>query len=369
MKNCNHWKFSDFVLDLNYFSFSQPNPNPNTTYLPKHEFLSSNNQVYQRIWYGEYYSVHVYMVSSQKFCKSEIWLDTGSNSSSRKYAKVQIQSNPSPVQWSSLVDSIFSRFFLRLLVVLIGILWLYCWRQLTFQRLAATESPHSSCSLVSWYQPCYIWGKVLIEFGECLLVVLLFFSLSLSVFVLLENTTHFVSKVSLNNNRLVSSYIYRTSMRMRLYDHEYDKRQISPWLTDCVLPTISVCIVFDVALTSNIYVWTTCSLVLLCKQVEFVQLMFLFIHSLWFVPTMWYFPWLTHSVTAVRVMCIITDTLYKSSFLMGVSRLYLSVIWYLFQLVFCILGPNVILPIGSGLDMPVDLQIWKLTNFNTPLVT
>ena len=36
----NHWKFSDLVLDLSYFSFSQPIPNP--TYLPKHEFHSTN---------------------------------------------------------------------------------------------------------------------------------------------------------------------------------------------------------------------------------------------------------------------------------------------------------------------------------------
>jgi len=54
----------DLVVDLNYFSFSYPNanPNPNPTHLPKHEFLSPNNQFYQRIWYVEYYSVHAYMV-------------------------------------------------------------------------------------------------------------------------------------------------------------------------------------------------------------------------------------------------------------------------------------------------------------------
>jgi len=49
--NC---KFSDLIRDLNYFSFSHPNPNPNPTYLPKHEFLSPNNQFYQRIWYVEF---------------------------------------------------------------------------------------------------------------------------------------------------------------------------------------------------------------------------------------------------------------------------------------------------------------------------
>jgi len=64
--NFNHWKFSDLVLDLNNFSFSHPNPHPNTTYLPKHEFPSPNNQVCQRILYAEYYSVLAYMVWSQK---------------------------------------------------------------------------------------------------------------------------------------------------------------------------------------------------------------------------------------------------------------------------------------------------------------
>jgi len=38
--NFNHWKFSDFVVDLNYFYFSYPNPNPNPTHLTKHDFLS-----------------------------------------------------------------------------------------------------------------------------------------------------------------------------------------------------------------------------------------------------------------------------------------------------------------------------------------
>jgi len=38
-------KFSDLVVDINYFSFSQTNPNPNLTHLPKHEFLSPNKSV------------------------------------------------------------------------------------------------------------------------------------------------------------------------------------------------------------------------------------------------------------------------------------------------------------------------------------
>jgi len=58
---------TDLVVDLNYFPFSHPNPNPNPTHLPKHEFTSPNNQFYQHIWYVEYYSVHAYMVWSQKF--------------------------------------------------------------------------------------------------------------------------------------------------------------------------------------------------------------------------------------------------------------------------------------------------------------
>jgi len=55
-------KFSDLVLDLNYFLFFHPNPYPNSTYLPKHEFVSPNNQFYQRIWYVEHSSVNAYMV-------------------------------------------------------------------------------------------------------------------------------------------------------------------------------------------------------------------------------------------------------------------------------------------------------------------
>jgi len=55
----------DLVVDLNYFSFSRPNPYP--TGLPKHKFPTPNDQFYRRILYVEYYSVHSYMVWSQKF--------------------------------------------------------------------------------------------------------------------------------------------------------------------------------------------------------------------------------------------------------------------------------------------------------------
>jgi len=44
----------DLIVELNYFSFSHPNP----THLPKHEFLRPNNQFYQRIGHEEYQSVH-----------------------------------------------------------------------------------------------------------------------------------------------------------------------------------------------------------------------------------------------------------------------------------------------------------------------
>ena len=54
----NHWKFMELlVLDLNYFSFSHPNPNHNLTHLTEHESLNPNHQFAQRIWYVEYYSV------------------------------------------------------------------------------------------------------------------------------------------------------------------------------------------------------------------------------------------------------------------------------------------------------------------------
>jgi len=68
-------KFSGLFVDLNYFSFSHPNPNP--THLLKHESPSPNNKFCQRIWYVECYSVHAYIEWSQKFHKSDISLDTG----------------------------------------------------------------------------------------------------------------------------------------------------------------------------------------------------------------------------------------------------------------------------------------------------
>jgi len=71
--NYNHWKLLDLVLDLNYFSFSNLNPK----HLPKHQTLSTHHQFSQRFWHVEYYSMHVHMVWSQKFRKSEISLDTG----------------------------------------------------------------------------------------------------------------------------------------------------------------------------------------------------------------------------------------------------------------------------------------------------
>jgi len=67
----------DLVSDLNYFSFSHPNPNSNPTLLLKHESLRHNHQFCQCIWYVQYYSVHAHMAWSQKFRKYEISLDTG----------------------------------------------------------------------------------------------------------------------------------------------------------------------------------------------------------------------------------------------------------------------------------------------------
>ena len=54
--NYNHWKILDLVLDLNYFSSSNPNPNPAS--LPIHQTLSPTHQFSQRIWYAECLSVH-----------------------------------------------------------------------------------------------------------------------------------------------------------------------------------------------------------------------------------------------------------------------------------------------------------------------
>ena len=48
--NYNHWKILDIVLDFKYFSFSNPNGNPNQTHLPKHQTLSPNHQFSQHIW-------------------------------------------------------------------------------------------------------------------------------------------------------------------------------------------------------------------------------------------------------------------------------------------------------------------------------
>ena len=85
--NFKHWKFSDLVIDLNYFSFSHPNP----THLPKHKSLSPNNQFYHRVSSVKYYSVHAYMVWSPKFRKSEILLDTGSGSNLKYWFRHQLQ--------------------------------------------------------------------------------------------------------------------------------------------------------------------------------------------------------------------------------------------------------------------------------------
>jgi len=71
--NYNHWKILGSVLDLNRFSFSNPNP----THLPKHQTLSLNHQFSQRIWYVKYYSVYAHMAWSQKFRKSAISLNIG----------------------------------------------------------------------------------------------------------------------------------------------------------------------------------------------------------------------------------------------------------------------------------------------------
>ena len=61
--NYNHSKILDLALDLNYVSYSNPNP----TNSPKHQAKSSKHQFSQRIWYIEYYSVHAHMAWSQRF--------------------------------------------------------------------------------------------------------------------------------------------------------------------------------------------------------------------------------------------------------------------------------------------------------------
>jgi len=66
----NHWKILDLVLDLNYFSFS----NPKLTHVPKHQTLSPNHHFSQRIWYVEYCSVHAHMAWGQKFRLTPGWI-------------------------------------------------------------------------------------------------------------------------------------------------------------------------------------------------------------------------------------------------------------------------------------------------------
>jgi len=63
------------VLNLNYISFSNPNP----THLPKQLTISPNHHFFQHMSSIEYYSVHAHMAWIQKFCKSEISLDTRKN--------------------------------------------------------------------------------------------------------------------------------------------------------------------------------------------------------------------------------------------------------------------------------------------------
>jgi len=50
--NFNHWNFSDWVVDINYFSLSNPNP----SHLPKHESLSRNHDFLSVFDIVEYYS-------------------------------------------------------------------------------------------------------------------------------------------------------------------------------------------------------------------------------------------------------------------------------------------------------------------------
>jgi len=63
--NYKHWKILDLVLDLNYFSISNPNLNPK--HLPKHITLSLNYQFCLHVWYVEYYYVHEHMAWGKKF--------------------------------------------------------------------------------------------------------------------------------------------------------------------------------------------------------------------------------------------------------------------------------------------------------------
>jgi len=93
-KNNNHRKILDLAVDLDYLSFSHPNP----THLPKHQTLCPNHQFSQRIWYVEYHFVHVHMEWGQKFRKSEISLDTGnfSNLRIRILFRLRLQSSIQP---------------------------------------------------------------------------------------------------------------------------------------------------------------------------------------------------------------------------------------------------------------------------------
>ena len=65
------------LLSQNHKKFYVEEQRRTQQYLPKHEFLSPNNQFYQRIWHAEHYSVRAYMAWSHKFRKSEILFDTG----------------------------------------------------------------------------------------------------------------------------------------------------------------------------------------------------------------------------------------------------------------------------------------------------
>jgi len=69
-------KIPDLVVDLNYFSFSHPNP----THLRKHEFLSPYNQ------FSAYLVCRILLCACVHGVKSEISLDTGSS-------QIQVQPN------------------------------------------------------------------------------------------------------------------------------------------------------------------------------------------------------------------------------------------------------------------------------------
>jgi len=81
--NYNHWNILDLVFDLNYFSFSNPNINPNPTHLTKPWALIIS---FLRVFYMSNITVHVHMAWSQKFRKSDISLDTGMQRQDKAYA-------------------------------------------------------------------------------------------------------------------------------------------------------------------------------------------------------------------------------------------------------------------------------------------